>query len=62
MNLKTNPECLPLVEWWEKDGKQIVLTLVVFLAAFGAWKYWQMHQAQVKAAASDALVASFRPM
>ena len=59
MNLKTNPEFLPLVEWWEKDGKQIVLTLVVFLAAFGAWKYWQMHQAQVKAAASDALVASF---
>lgn len=59
MNLRTNPEFLPLVEWWEKDGKQIVLTLVVFLVAFGGWKYFQMHRAQVRSAASDALVSSF---
>jgi len=59
MNLKTNPEFLPLVEWWEKDGKQIVLTLVVLLAVFGGWKYWKSHQAAVKAAASDALVSAF---
>ena len=59
MNLKTNPEFLPLVEWWEKDGKQIVLTLAVFLAALGGWKYWQHHQAEVKAAASDALISAF---
>lgn len=59
MNLKTNPELLPLVEWWEKDGKQLVLWLAVALAAFGGWKYWQYHRAAVKAAASDALVSSF---
>lgn len=59
MNLKTNPEFLPLVEWWEKDGKQIVLTLLVFLVAFGGWKYYKLHTAQVKAAASDALVSAF---
>lgn len=58
MNLKTNPELLPLIEWWEKDGKQLVLMLAVGLAAFGGWKYWQYHTASVKAAASDALVTS----
>ncbi len=58
MNLKTNPELLPLVEWWEKDGKQVVVTLVAIVAVFGGWKYWQHHQAQVRAAASDALVSA----
>ena len=59
MNLKQNPEFIPLIEWWEKDGKQIVLTLLVFLVAFGGWKYYKLHTAQVKAAASDALASSF---
>jgi len=59
MNLKTNPELLPLIEWWEKDGKQLVICVAVALAAFGGWKYWQYHRASVKAAASDALVSAF---
>mgnify|MGYP002513291388 CR=1 FL=1 len=25
MNLKKNPELIPLIEWWEKDGKQLLL-------------------------------------
>ena len=59
MNLKKNPEFIPLIEWWEKDGKQIVITLIVFLAVFGGWKGWKAHRASVKAAASDAFVSAF---
>lgn len=59
MNLKTNPELLPLIEWWEKDGKQLVLWLAIALVAFGGWKYWKHHTEAVKTAASDALVAAY---
>ena len=35
MNLKNNPELLPLVEWWEKDGRQTVVYLLVAAIAVG---------------------------
>ena len=37
MNLKNNPELIPLIEWWEKDGKQTVAMLAVAAVAFGGW-------------------------
>ena len=36
MNLRTNPELLPLIEWWEKDGKETVIYLLVAAIAVGA--------------------------
>ena len=59
MNLKTNPELFPLIEWWEKDGKQMVIWLVVAAVAVGGWYGWKHHVASVKAAASDALVSTY---
>ena len=59
MNLRTNPELLPLVEWWEKDGKSTVIWLVVAAIAVGGWHAWKNHKAAVKAAASDALVSAY---
>ena len=59
MNLKTNPELLPLVEWWEKDGKSTVIWLLVAAIAVGGWYGWKNHRAAVKAAASDALVSAY---
>ena len=59
MNLKTNPELLPLVEWWEKDGKSTVIWLLVAAIAVGGWYGWKNHKAAVKAAASDALVNAY---
>jgi len=59
MNLKNNPELIPLIEWWEKDGKQLVLWLVVAAIAVGGWYGWKNHRAAVKAAASDALVSTY---
>ena len=59
MNLKTNPELLPLIEWWEKDGKQTVIWLVVAAVAVGGWYGWKNHKAAVKAAASEALVSAY---
>ena len=59
MNLKTNPELLPLVEWWEKDGKSTVIWLLVAAIAVGGWYGWKNHKAAVKAAASDALVSAY---
>ena len=59
MNLRTNPELLPLVEWWEKDGKSTVIWLLVAAIAVGGWHVWKSHRAAVKAAASDALVSAY---
>ena len=59
MNLRTNPELLPLIEWWEKDGKSTVIWLLVAAIAVGGWYGWKNHKAAVKAAASDALVNAY---
>ena len=59
MNLKTNPELLPLVEWWEKDGKSTVIWLLVAAIAVGGWYGWKHHKQAVKQAASDALVNAY---
>ena len=59
MNLRTNPELLPLVEWWEKDGKSTVIWLLVAAIAVGGWYGWKNHKAAVKAAASEALVSAY---
>ena len=59
MNLRTNPELLPLVEWWEKDGKSTVIWLLVAAIAVGGWYGWKNHKAAVKAAASDALANAY---
>ena len=59
MNLRTNPELLPLIEWWEKDGKSTVIWLLVAAIAVGGWYGWKNHKAAVKAAASNALVNAY---
>ena len=59
MNLRTNPELLPLVEWWEKDGKSTVIWLLIAAIAVGGWYGWKNHKAAVKAAASGALVSAY---
>lgn len=59
MNLKKNPELIPLVEWWEKDGKQTVVWLLVAAIAVGGWYGWKNHRAAMKAAAADAVVNAY---
>ena len=59
MNLRTNPELLPLIEWWEKDGKQTLVWLVVAAVAVGGWYGWKNHRASVRAAASESLVNAY---
>ena len=59
MNLRTNPELLPLVEWWEKDGKSTVIWLLVAAIAVGGWYGWKNHRIAVKNAASEALVNAY---
>lgn len=59
MNLKTNPELLPLVEWWEKDGKQTVIYLAIAAIAVGGWYGFKHHRLAVRTAASSALVNAY---
>ena len=59
MNLKTNPELLPLIEWWEKDGKQTVALLAVAAIAVGGWYGWKNHRESVRAAASESLTSAY---
>ena len=57
--MKVNPEFLPIIEWWEKDGKQLTIYLAVAAIAVGGWYGWKNHKAAVRIAASDALVSSY---
>ena len=59
MNLKQNPELIPLIEWWEKDGKSTILWLLVAAAAVGGWYGYKAHKAAVKEAASEAVANSY---
>ena len=59
MNLRTNPELFPLIEWWEKDGKQTVMyVLVAAILVFG-WQGWKHHKAAVKNAAAESLASTY---
>jgi len=58
MNLKTNPELLPLIEWWEKDGKSTVIWCLVAALAIGGWYGYKGYRANRLAAASDSLSAA----
>jgi len=57
--MKINPEFLPLIEWWEKDGKQLVTYLAVAAIAVGGWYGWKAHKASVRQAAGNALVSAY---
>ena len=57
--MKINPEFLPLVEWWEKDGKQIVTCLLAVAVVAGGWYGWKNHKAATRVAASNALVNAY---
>ena len=59
MNLKKNPELIPLIEWWDKDGKQTVALLAVAAIAVGGWYGWKAHRASVRAAASESLTSAY---
>lgn len=59
MNLKKHPELIPLIEWWEKDGKSTVAIVLVIGVAVLAWQGWKYHQASVKAATARALVEAY---
>lgn len=55
MNLKTNPELLPLIEWWEKDGKSTVIWCLVAALAVGGWFGYKARVKHNREAASNAL-------
>ena len=59
MNLKNNPELLPLVEWWEKDGRQTLAIAAVALVAVGGWYGWKNYRESTANAASSALVGAY---
>ena len=59
MKPKINPEFLPIVEWWEKDGKQYVCGLLIAAVVVGGWYAWKHHRASVAADASASVAIAF---
>ena len=59
MQPKINPEFLPLIEWWEKDGKQYVIGLLIAAVALGGWYGWKHYRTAAAEAASNAVASAF---
>ena len=59
MNLKNYPELIPVIEWWEKDGKQLIIWLAVAAIAVGGYYGWKNHRAAKAAASSEAVVSAY---
>lgn len=52
-------ELLPVVEWWEKDGKKTVVVVVAVLAVFAAYKGYVAHREAKKVAAGSAVLTAY---
>lgn len=57
--MKVSPEFLPLIEWWEKDGKKMTVWLLAAAVAVGGWYAWQARKAYVKEAAASQLANAY---
>ena len=57
--MKVNPEFLPVIEWWEKDGKQFVTYLAIAAVAVGAYYGWKAHRASARVAAAQAVANAY---
>lgn len=56
--MKMPEELLPVIEWWEKNGKKaVVIAVVAGLIGLAGWSWKSRRDARI-AAASDALVES----
>lgn len=42
-----------LKKWWEDNGKQLMLAVVVIVGGYGGWTFWQDSQTAKSNAASD---------
>jgi len=59
MNLKNNPELIPLIDWWEKEGKQFLIYLAVGAAIVGGYYGVKNHRAAVRNASSAAVMNAY---
>lgn len=59
MTPKINPEFLPIIEWWEKDGKQYVYGLLIAAVLVGGWYAWKHHRAAAATEASASVAEAF---
>ena len=59
MTPRINPEFIPLIEWWEKDGKEYVTGLLIAAVLVGGWYGWKHHRASVQNAAADAVASAY---
>lgn len=59
MKPKINPEFLPLIEWWEKDGREYVIGLLIAAVVVGGWYGWKHHRTSVRNAASAAITSTY---
>jgi len=59
MNLKNNPELIPLIDWWEQYGKYAVALLAVAAIAVGGLYGWKSHRESVRVAATESLTSAY---
>lgn len=57
--MKVPPEFFPIIDWWEKDGKQIVTYVAIAAVIVLGYRAYVAHRDGVRVAASSALVNAY---
>ena len=60
-SIEEEQEINQLKEWWNENGKTIIVAFILGVGGMFGWRYWQAHQAEQIAQASaqyDALIYS----
>ena len=53
--MNTPEELIPVIEWWQKDGKKTVVMFAVAGLAIASYYAWKNHNASLDGAAADKL-------
>ncbi|MBR5457451.1 MAG: hypothetical protein IKV56_01675, partial [Kiritimatiellae bacterium] len=53
--MNTPEELIPVIEWWQKDGKKTVAMFAVAGLAIASYYTWKNHNASLDGAAADKL-------
>lgn len=60
-SIEEEQEINQIKEWWKENGKTVILAFIIGVGGMLGWRYWQSHQANQIAQASEQYEALLSP-